>query len=193
MIEIFSYRWFLIEEKCRYLSNFNLHTAEVELPGEFLLPKHSHYYIHIARFMPMVDIVSKHGTAARRLHIRGHNGRVYPYLVVSDYSLSDARREERVLQLLRMMNHFFAKQKYQQVVAVSPQMRLVEDNVSSLSLLDIYKLRCAKKQLEPDTPITRYYERLAAVQARGAQASHQVLRDIVKEVQSAMVPQDYVA
>lgn len=61
--------------------------------------------------MPRVDIVQKHGTAARRLHIRGHNGRVYPYLVVNDYSLSDARREERVLQLLRMLNHFFAKQK----------------------------------------------------------------------------------
>lgn len=43
-------------------------------------------------------------------------------------------------------------------------MRLVEDNVSSLSLLDIYKLRCAKRQLEPDTPVTRYYEKLAAVQ-----------------------------
>ncbi|XP_045594313.1 transformation/transcription domain-associated protein isoform X4 [Procambarus clarkii] len=191
-------KWFLIEEKCRYLSNFSLQTAEVELPGEFLLPKHSHYYIRIARFMPRVDIVQKHGTAARRLHIRGHNGRVYPYLVVNDYSLSDARREERVLQLLRMLNHFFAKQKetsrrlvnlsVSRVVAVSPQMRLVEDNVSSLSLLDIYKLRCAKRQLEPDTPVTRYYERLAAVQARGSQASHQVLRDIVKEVQNAMVP-----
>ena len=32
-------RSFLIEEKCRFLSNFNLQTAEVELPGEFLLPK----------------------------------------------------------------------------------------------------------------------------------------------------------
>ena len=116
----------------------------------------------------------KHGSAPRRLHIRGHNGRVYPYLMVSDSSLSDARREERVLQLIRMLNHFFAKQKetsrrlvnlsVSRVVAVSPQMRLVEDNVSSLSLLDIYKLRCSKRQLEPETPITRYYERLATVQ-----------------------------
>lgn len=32
-------RSFLIEEKCRFLSNFSQHTAEVELPGEFLLPK----------------------------------------------------------------------------------------------------------------------------------------------------------
>lgn len=36
--------------------------------------------------------------------------------------------------------------------------------------------------LEYDAPVTRYYERLAAVQARGSQASHQVLRDILREV-----------
>lgn len=36
-------RSFLIEEKCRFLSNFSQHTAEVELPGEFLLPK-VHYF-----------------------------------------------------------------------------------------------------------------------------------------------------
>ena len=35
----FSLRSFLIEDKCRFLSNFSLNTAEVELPGEFLLPK----------------------------------------------------------------------------------------------------------------------------------------------------------
>lgn len=41
-----------------------------------------------------------------------------------------------------------------------------------------------------DAPVSRYYERLAAVQARGSQASHQVLRDILREVQSSMVPKD---
>lgn len=62
------------------------------------------------------------------------------------------------------------------VVAVSPQMRLVEDNPSSLSLVEIYKQRCAKKGIEHDNPISRYYDRLATVQARGTQASHQVGR-----------------
>jgi len=74
---------------------------------------------------------------------------VYPYLVVNDANLTEARREERVLQLLRMMNHFLTKQKetaqrllyftVPRVVAVAPQMRLVEDNPASISLLDIYK------------------------------------------------------
>lgn len=189
---------FLIEEKCRYLSNFSLKTAEVELPGEFLLPKHSHYYVKIARFMPRVDIVQKHNTAARRLYIRGHNGKVYPYLMVSDSGLADARREERVLQLLRMLNHYLGKQKetsrrflhftVPRVVAVSPQMRLVEDNPSSVSLLDIYKKGCTKLGIEHDAPISYYYERLGAIQARVLKASHQVYRDILKGVQTTMVP-----
>ncbi|KAB7505950.1 Transformation/transcription domain-associated protein [Armadillidium nasatum] len=192
-------KWFILEDKCKFMSNFNLQTAEVELPGEFLIPKQSHYYIRIARFLPRVDIIQKHGTAPRRLYIRGHNGRIYPFLVVSDSSLSDGCREERVLQLMRMLNQFFVKQKetsrrlvnlsVMRVVAVSPQMRLVEDNVSSLSLLDVYKLRCSKKAIEPDMPINRYYDKLAAIQAKGSHASHQVLRDIiVKDVQLAMVP-----
>ena len=175
---------FLIEEKCKFLSNFSRKTAEVELPGELLLPKHSHYQVYIQRFMPRVEIVQKHNAAARRLYIRGHNGKIYPYLVVSDSGLADARREERVLQLLRMMNCLLAKHKetskrflnftVPRVVAVSPQMRLVEDNPSSISLLDIYKQRCAKRGLDHDNPIATYYEKLGHVQARGSQASHPV-------------------
>ncbi|KAL0894581.1 hypothetical protein ABMA27_013148 [Loxostege sticticalis] len=193
---------FLIEEKCRFLSNFSLKTAEVELPGEFLLPKHTHYHVRIARFMPRVEIVQKHNTSARRLYIRGHNGKIYPYLVVNDSGLGDARREERVLQLLRMLNHYLGKQKetsrrflhftVPRVVSVSPQMRLVEDNPSSISLLDIYRTECANRGVEYDAPVARYYERLAAVQARGTQASHQVLRDILREVQATMVPKGMV-
>jgi transformation/transcription domain-associated protein len=48
--------------------------------------------------------------------------------------------------------------------------------------------RCTKRGVEHDAPVARYYERLATVQARGSQASHQVLRDILKDVQSNMVP-----
>ncbi|RWS15188.1 transformation/transcription domain-associated protein-like protein [Dinothrombium tinctorium] len=188
----------LIEEKCKFLSNFSQQTADVELPGEFLLPKHNHYYVRIARFMPRVEIVNKHNTAARRLYIRGHNGKIYPYLVVNDSCLTDARREERVLQLLRLLNHYLGKQKetskrflnftVPRVVAISPQMRLVEDNPSSISLLDIYKQKCIRRNIEHDASIARYYERLASVQARGSQASHQVLREILKEIQGNMVP-----
>ncbi|KAG8145674.1 hypothetical protein E2320_012167 [Naja naja] len=179
-------KFFLIEEKCRFLSNFSAQTAEVEIPGEFLMPKPTHYYIKIARFMPRVEIVQKHNTAARRLYIRGHNGKIYPYLVMNDACLTESRREERVLQLLRLLNPCLEKRKETTkrhlfftfpASWLSPQMRLVEDNPSSLSLVEIYKQRCAKKGIEHDSPISRYYDRLATV-----------LRDILKEVQGNMVP-----
>lgn len=143
--------------------------------------------------------MQKHNTAARRLYIRGHNGKIYPYLVVNDSGLVDARRVERVLQLLRMLNHYLGKQKetsrrflhytVPKVVVVSQQIRLVEDNVASVSLLDIYKKGCAKiLNIEHDAPINMYYERLAIVQSRGIKASHQVYRDILKTIQTNMVP-----
>lgn len=170
----------------------------MEIPGEFLLPKHNHYYVRITRFMPRVDVVQKHNAAARRLYIRGNNGKIYPYLVVNDSGLVDARREERVLQLLRMLNHCLGKQKetarrflhftVPRVVAVSQQIRLVEDNPASISLLDIFKKGCTKLEIEHDDPIHYYYERLGGVQSRGIKASHQLSRDILKGVQTNMVP-----
>ena len=51
-----------------------------------------------------------------------HRRQIYPYLVVNDACLSESRREERVLQLLRMVNHFFAKQKVRTyIVRVCPR------------------------------------------------------------------------
>ncbi|KAH8256520.1 hypothetical protein KR032_001949, partial [Drosophila birchii] len=189
---------FLIEDKCRFLSNFSQKTAEVELPGELLIPSSSHYYVRIARFMPRVEIVQKNNTAARRLYIRGTNGKIYPYLVVLDSGLGDARREERVLQLKRMLNYYLEKQKetsrrflnitVPRVVPISPQMRLAEDNPNSISLLKIFKKCCYEMQVDYDMPIVKYYESLSEVQARGTQTTHTILRDIFSEIQLSMVP-----
>jgi len=193
---------FLLEERCRFLSNFTTATAEVELPGEFLMPKantHSPYYIRIARFMPRVELVQKHNFSARRLYIRGNNGKIYPYLVVNDACMTESRREERILQLLRLLNLYLEKRKESckrhllftvpRVVAVSPQMRLIEDNPSFISLREILTERCDKKHVESDAPIALYYERLASVQSRGCQVTHQVLKDILREVQLRLIPE----
>lgn len=187
----------LLEDKCRFLGTFSRQTADIELFGEFLLPKHN-YFVRIARFMPRVDIVHKHNIAARRLYIRGHNGKIYPYLILNDTSLMESRNEERVLQILRLLNHYMSKQKetarrflnftLPKVVAISPQIRLVEDNCDSLSLLDIYKQFCFSKNMEIDQPITKYYDRLTSIQSKGSQASQQTYRDILKEIQSTLVP-----
>jgi transformation/transcription domain-associated protein len=118
--------------------------------------------------------------------------------VVNDSGLADARREERILQLMRMLNGPLIKHKetskrflyitVPRVVAVSPQMRLVEDDPSSISLLDILKNYCSKLNIEYDAPITRYYERLADIQQRGSQTTHLTLREIFNDIQMNMIP-----
>ena len=57
------------------------------------------------------QVVHKYNTAARRLHIRGHNGKIYPFLIVNDADMTESRREDRVMQLVRMLNHYLSKQK----------------------------------------------------------------------------------
>jgi transformation/transcription domain-associated protein len=103
-----------------------------------------------------------------------------------------------VLQLLRMLNSYLIKYKetskrflhitVPRVVAVSPQMRLVEDNPSSISFLDVLKGYCARLNIEHDAPITRYYERLAEIQQNRSQTTHATLKDIFKEIQINMIP-----
>jgi transformation/transcription domain-associated protein len=110
----------------------------------------------------------------------------------------DARREERILQLLRMLNSYLSKSKetsrrflnitVPKVIPVLPQMRLVEDNPESISLLDIYKDYCSSKNIDHDAPIAKFYERLTEIQSRGAQMMRVTLLDIFKDIQTKMIP-----
>lgn len=193
----------LMEDKCRFLSNFSQHTADVEIPGDALMPKLTIYYVRIARFIPEVKVVEKHNTSARRILIRGHNGKIYPYLVLNDSCLSDSRREERVLQMLRLLNQYLVSKKetgrrflqftVPRVVAISPGLRLVEDNPSSLSLVDILKRRINHNKItgndmDQDSPIAEYYDRLIKLQSQNTPVTHKHFRDILSDIQSKMVP-----
>lgn len=194
---------YLMEDKCRFLCNFSQHTAEVEIPGDALMPKSTQYYVRIARFLPEVKVVEKHNVAARRILIRGHNGKIYPYLVLNDTCLSDSRREERVLQLLRILNQYLVNRKEtgrrylqftaQRVVAINPGLRLIEDNTSSLSLTDILRRRInrgkhAGGELDNDSPIREYYDRLIKIQSLGGTSLPKNIRDIFTDIQNKMVP-----
>jgi transformation/transcription domain-associated protein len=195
-------RFTLLEDRCRFLSNFSVSTAEVDIPGEYLQPKQLPYMVHIARFMPHVEIVRRHNIAIRRLFIRGDNGKIYPYMVVNSSSPVTCRREERVLQLLRMMNLYLAKKRETSrrhlmfsapsVVAVSPNMRLVEDNTSNASLTEIFQQFYLERGIESDPHLTVYYEKLAQIQSHDSQLNPVVLQQVFSEIQNNWIPTSVV-
>lgn len=74
------------------------------------------------------------------------------------------------------------------VVAVSPQMRLVEDNPSNVSLMDIFSQYCSQKNQEWDCVLTHYYEQLAQTQSRGDTITVTTLQDLFYQTQSSLAP-----
>ncbi len=69
------------------------------------------YYVRIARFMPRVEVIQRYNCTVRRLYIQGDNGKVYPYLVLNDSQVALCRSQERLLQLLSMLNFCLEKEK----------------------------------------------------------------------------------
>ena len=109
------------------------------------------YYVRISRFLPCYESLEKYNSYARRISIRGHNGKVHRFLIMSEATFADCRKEEHVMQLMRMTNTYLAKQKetaqrnlhfaLPRLVSLSVDVRMIEDDASDVSLLDIYKHR----------------------------------------------------
>uniref|UniRef100_A0A8C4NLY9 PI3K/PI4K catalytic domain-containing protein n=1 Tax=Eptatretus burgeri TaxID=7764 RepID=A0A8C4NLY9_EPTBU len=134
------------------------------------MPKPSHCFIKIASFMPQVEVVKNQVTVARRLRIRGHDGRLYPYLVVDDASPMESRSEERVLQLLRLLNPCLEKSK-----ETARRQLLFTGSNSTERHKSWTSLGCHAALFSHHAHATRG-------------APHAALRDILKEIQANMVP-----
>ena len=148
----------LLDDRFKFVTQFCSTTAEIEIPGEFLIPRSTNYCVRISRFLPRYESIEKLGSYMRRISIRGHNGKIYPFLIANegnpDKTYYDGRKEEHVMQLLRMLNSYLSKQKetasrnlfftLPRVVSLSVDVRMIEDDCSAISLLDIYKNRNRK-------------------------------------------------
>ncbi len=182
----------------------------------------THYYVKISRFLPRYESVEKYNSYSKRIYIRGHNGKVYPFLISTELNFNDFRKEQHQVQLLRMINLYICKQKetakrylyfhIPRIVSLSADIRMVEDNCSSLSLLDIYKnrmrtlssiksmsaLKHNQQQVAPilqlseagDLPLMRYYERLLA--SNTCPQTKQFYIELYKHISTIFVPKTVI-
>lgn len=190
-------KWFLLEERCRYLSYFTNSVVQIPLFGEYLHPKNC--FINIAGFMPKVEVIFRHNAVARRFTVRGINGRIYPYLSINDSSWADAEREDRFFQILRLLNIFLLKNKetsrrqlyfiVPKVISSIPNCRIVEDFPTAVSLIDIFKAHFSRRGADPESPIATYYDRLVNAQSKGVPFNNpDMLRQLFTEIQTILTP-----
>jgi transformation/transcription domain-associated protein len=119
-------------------------------------------FVRIERFLSDVDLVRGVGVCHRRIKIRGHDGSTHPFAIQFPTARS-ARREERIIQLFRIFNGILTKRKESRrrnlqfhlplMVPITPSVRLISDDPSSLNLQAIYEDHCRKNGVNKDEPI----------------------------------------
>ena len=126
-------------------------------------------FIRIGRFQSEIDILRSHLSCMRRLTILGHDGSVNPF-IVQHPAARHCRREERIIQLFRILNSILERKKETRsrnisyylptIIPLAPQIRLVQNDSSFATLQEIFEKHCAAHNLHKDVAIMYYTDRL---------------------------------
>jgi transformation/transcription domain-associated protein len=146
---------------------------DVEVPGQYLQHRDKNSdFVRIERFLPDVDLVRGIGMCHRRLKIRGHDGSVHPFAIQVPAART-SRREERTLQLFRILNGILAKRKESRrrnlqfhlplMVPITPSVRMVQDDPSYINMQSIFEDHCRKSGINKDDPLLFHLEKLRAL------------------------------
>ncbi|RDW26905.1 hypothetical protein B0I72DRAFT_92085 [Yarrowia lipolytica] len=190
-----------LEALSPHLSEFHYQKFEdIEVPGQYLQLKDSNmHFVKIDRFMPTVSIVRGHGICYKRLTIRGHDGSMHPFAVQYP-SARHCRREERVMQLFRILNDALSRnretrKRYLQFtlplcVPLSPHIRLVQDDSRYVSMQAIYEDFCHRKNVSRDEPsIFAMHQLRAAFDSKLPKPDISSIKmEILSSIQEELVP-----
>ncbi|CAL9045632.1 unnamed protein product [Musa banksii] len=158
-----------LEEESKVLHDF--HVVDVEMPGQYftdqeVAPDHT---VKLDRVGADIPIVRRHGSSFRRLTLIGSDGSQRHFIVQTSLT-PNARSDERMLQIFRVLNRMFDKHKESRrrhltihtpiIIPVWSQVRMVEDDLMYSSFLEVYEINCARHNKEADMPITLFKEHL---------------------------------
>ncbi|KAJ3121303.1 hypothetical protein HK098_003792 [Nowakowskiella sp. JEL0407] len=146
---------------------------EIEVPGQYLLMKDSNKdFIRIDRYMPEIDIVRAHGICHRRITIKGHDGSLHPFIIQHPAGRY-CRREERILQLFRILNGTLENKKESRrrnlvfhlptIIPLALAVRLVQDDITYKSLQEIYEDYCRSQGIHKEDPIVYHLSRMKEI------------------------------
>lgn len=175
---------------------------EVEVPGQYLQHRDKNQdFVRIERFLPVVDLVRGVAGCHRRLKIRGHDGSVHPF-AIQHPAPRHSRREERILQLFRIFNSTLAKKKESRrrnlqfhlpvMVPLSPQIRMIQDDASYITLQAIYEDHCRRHEVDKDEPTIFTMEKLRGLTPQKQDQFLNTRLEALNHVQNRYVPKDIV-
>ncbi|CEQ40122.1 SPOSA6832_01706, partial [Sporobolomyces salmonicolor] len=157
---------------------------EIEVPGQYLQHEdNNNNFVRISHFANKYDVARSHGTYFRRISILGQDGSVHQFAIQIP-SVRTSRREERIMQLFRMLNCPLATRKEARkrniqftvpiVVPLAPGVRLVENDASITALQDIYEQHCDSIGIRREDPVLAFTERIRTLYRQDPPLSYMV-------------------
>jgi transformation/transcription domain-associated protein len=155
----------------RYLAEFENHRYDdIDVPGQYLQMRDGNQdFVKIDKFDSLVQVIRRHGTATRRLVIRGTDGQLYPFAVQNPAGRHN-RREERMLQLMRFLDMALKKgidcrrrNLYFNVPAVIPiagHVRLVADDPAQVTYEEILDRFCEQRGVSSEQVFLYFKEQI---------------------------------
>ncbi|CEH17271.1 Histone acetyltransferase SAGA, TRRAP/TRA1 component, PI-3 kinase superfamily [Ceraceosorus bombacis] len=173
---------------------------EVEMPGQYLrLEDNNSDFAKITRFVPTFELTRSSGICTRRISIFSNKGNTHSFAVQLP-SARYCRREERILQLLRLLNRVLERRIESRkrgltfttpvAIPLSPQLRLVESDASFVSLQDVFERHCEEIGISKEDPITMWVEKMRSVSDANRHLVHlsNLRMDLLDEISTKMVP-----
>ncbi|KAG1145231.1 hypothetical protein G6F37_006937 [Rhizopus arrhizus] len=189
-----------LEAASHYLVEFQHQKFDdVEIPGQYLtLKDNANDFLRIDRFLPEVEIVRSYGNCYRRLTIRGHDGSLHPFLIQNPVA-RQFRREERLMQLFRLLNYIIESRKETRarnlsfylpvIVPLAPNVRMVQDDTSYISLYDVYEDHCDGIDMHKDNPLVYFIDKFK----KNVNAHKDIVNQKTELLNLRMEINDYIA
>ncbi|BGP49947.1 transcription-associated protein 1 [Rhodotorula kratochvilovae] len=177
---------------------------EIEVPGQYLQHEdNNNNFVRISHFSNKYDVNRGTGVYYRRLTILGQDGSIHQFMIQIP-AVRTSRREERIMQLFRMLNCTLANRKESRkrnlqftipvVVPLSPSVRIIENDASITSMQEILEQHCEQLGLRKEDPILAVTERLRTLHRHEPPLDKAQIwsarQEILDEVACKMVPDD---
>lgn len=189
---------------CNLIEFHHTKFDDVEIPGQYV--QHvdpTQELVKIARFSPKAELGRGHGHCFRRITMIGSDGVNYTFTVQMP-AARHCRREERLTQLFRIMNSVLRKRKESRkrnlqfhlptAIALAPQLRLVQNDISYVSLQDIFDDYCSTHGMSREDSIMAFLDRMKqlhdpVIPKTDARYLH-MKAEVAEELQIKMIPEN---
>ncbi|KAI9615596.1 hypothetical protein H4Q26_011538 [Puccinia striiformis f. sp. tritici PST-130] len=156
---------------------------DVEIPGQYLKrfeDDNNAHFVRLVRFSTVYGYQRQKEHWFRRLTMIGHDASQHSFVIQMPVPRT-GRREERIMQLFRMLNCTLSRRRESRtknvsftipaVIPFATNIRIVESNVSHCTLQDIFESYCQEAGMSRDEPLIAYAERLRSFGFEGVEVT----------------------